>query len=352
MNAFPSLNYYLTAEKNTVKINYKQAIEDSDQAATGTKQADTTASANQQVIRDHLAALDQLYKEKQNLFDRFEDERHTFFLEKLDEFMAKTFLKARPLAPCLSYRQINLSESNLSEVTSAQVSLETLEIVETTETNNPAADFDNFFTSLIQNSEKLNEETDLNSVYLPLNESSLLFLNKNCYSMANNLYSRKFSSDFSICTKQARNQIDLIGSGGQAVDAELAKKARDEFSSSSMSDPREWFSANSVMELSDRYIAHFEDGKNKEWSGEICRRELKNYRLIKAYLKTLDGSEEECLGDMRNRNSDELSVFNNYSMPDLNWSRKITEKEIQIVRNDLENFNENVQVSFCLILHK
>ncbi len=265
--------------------------------------------------------------------------------------MAKTFLKARPLAPCLSYRQINLSESNLSEVTSAQVSLETLEIVETTETNNPAADFDNFFTSLIQNSEKLNEETDLNSVYLPLNESSLLFLNKNCYSMANNLYSRKFSSDFSICTKQARNQIDLIGSGGQAVDAELAKKARDEFSSSSMSDPREWFSANSVMELSDRYIAHFEDGKNKEWSGEICRRELKNYRLIKAYLKTLDGSEEECLGDMRNRNSDELSVFNNYSMPDLNWSRKITEKEIQIVRNDLDNFNENVQVSFCLILH-
>jgi len=333
----------------------KQKTESSKNLCIDTKIADTTVSTSQ-LMRDYLTALDHLYREKQNLFDKFEDERHSFFQKKLDEFMAKTFLKPSKPDIYSSYRKIYLSEYSFGDITSPEISLDKLEIVETPDSR-PTADFDSFFDNLIEDSDKLNEETDLRNVCSPslyssqndsqvtiLNSNKVLFKNLNTFD--NNCIIRKFNSDYSINRKRARYNMNLIeNSQHKKENTEFAKKNHNKFGSTLMSEPREWYSANSVMELSDRYIAHFEENKNAQCSGDLSKRELKNYRLIKAYLKMLDSSEDELLNDKNNIN--QLTAFNNYSMPELNWSQKITERAIQIVKNNLENFN-NVRFDWSL----
>ena len=99
------------------------------------------------------------------------------------------------------------------------------------------------------------------------------------------------------------------------------------------SSPKDWYCADNLMELSNKYIEHFQQNKGESDANLKTTRELKNYFLIKAYLKSLDESYEIYL------NVDKSPT--NYSMPDLNWSKKITNKAVEVVRNNFKKYKEN-----------
>ena len=99
------------------------------------------------------------------------------------------------------------------------------------------------------------------------------------------------------------------------------------------SSPKDWYCADNLIELSNKYIEHFQQNKGESDANLKTTRELKNYFLIKAYLKSLDESYEIYL------NVDKSPT--NYSMPDLNWSKKITNKAVEVVRNNFKKYKEN-----------
>lgn len=163
-------------------------------------------------------------------------------------------------------------------------------------------EFDTFFTRLIQTAGEPNLEREI-FPYSPVNVKS---------KSVNSINSKLVEQTASFLN---RNQTSHAPS----------------FSNSSIGNPREWYSVNSVMDLSERYISHFEAAKTKIYDNEMPTRELKNYRLIKAYLKI---GEEAC--------SKELDDIGNHSMPELNWSERVSDQLHNVDSNLFEFHNDQV----------
>ena len=101
--------------------------------------------------------------------------------------------------------------------------------------------------------------------------------------------------------------------------------------------PNRWYSANSVMEVANNYITSFEAAKYSDDQEDKTKRELTNYYLIQAYLKCLDEQNDQC-SDENNNGKQKFG-----SMPDLNWTNKITSKALDIVKSNLSNCNKKSQ---------
>lgn len=157
-----------------------------------------------------------------------------------------------------------------------------------------------------------------------------LYCMKNKYSRS---FNRKFKSDYSMKSFPTANSIDNLSEYQETLNDQNIKNSCNRITR--CSSPKDWYCANNLIELSNKYIEQFQETKELGDAQLKSTRELKNYFLIKAYLKSLDESYEIFLNVDRNPT--------NYSMPDLNWSKKITNKAIEVVRNNLKKYN-NAQV--------
>ena len=136
---------------------------------------------------------------------------------------------------------------------------------------------------------------------------------------------KNFKSDHSINLKQKENAISFFFKTNRPQTGE-----ENEFSScntiSTIGDVKEWYSTNSVIEISNKYIEYIECNRLDSVVSRLPEEELKNYNLIKAYLSSLDHSYEIYLKNLNN------------SMPELNWSKKMSKKAIEVVQNSLLKF--------------
>jgi hypothetical protein len=215
---------------------------------------------------------------------------------------------------------VTLDISSSSEETGDNIELKKLEIIES----------DN---SKKESSESCKNIDKNNNNYLEQNN----FLRQNNYKQNEMNSIRKFKSDHSMNSRQKEEAMSLIKSFILSqkkfeyynnIETDLSAmgfnsmRSCTESSSSTASDLKEWYSANSVIELTNKYIEFVEqintdkiestnnlqnkvNNENKETisktsSDEFSPNELKNYLLIKAYLVSLDQSYEIHLKNSNN----------------------------------------------------